>query len=133
MSLSNLTVLKTAVAEWHASKGTNFAAWLDLAHDDIQMKSLGEGAPTLGFANARQGKAAFADYLAGHQRVIDLQSFEISEYVEQDDRVVGFGKVSLAGRQTGRSCTTEVAIYAKFLDGKIIELMEFFDTKRLAE
>lgn len=133
MSLSNLNILQSAVAEWHASKGTNFNAWLDHAHDEIRMKSLGEGAPGTGPTAMRLGKAAFADYLEGHHKTIDLQSFEITEYLEQGDRVAGFGTVSLAGRESGKHCDTDVALFARFKDGKIIELMEYFDTKRLAE
>ncbi len=133
MDLSNLNVIKQAVEEWHASKGSNFEAWLSHAHDDIQMKSLGQGARGMHFPSSLSGKAAFADYLQGHHRQIELQSFEIAEYVEQDDRIAGFGTVSLAGRDTGKACTTDVALFARFKDGKIIELKEYFDTKRLAE
>lgn len=133
MNHSNLTVFKEAVAEWHASKGSNFEAWLSHAHDDIQMKSLGQGARGMRFPSSLTGKEAFADYLQGHHKQIELQSFEIAEYVEQGDRIAGFGTVSLAGRDSGKACTTDVALFARFKDGKIIELMEYFDTKRLAD
>ena len=123
----NLKALKAAYAEWDRTKGDNTGVWIDLASDDLRVRSLGGEAVPLQFAEPRGG-AQLAGYLAKLLETWQMQFVTPETFVADGDYVAMFGTASWTFRATGKTATTPLAHLWRFRDGKAVDFQELFDS-----
>lgn len=124
----NVAVLKEAYQKWHESRGGSAAHWLDLMTDDVQFRSLTEGAKTMEFTRRCSCKDDVKKYFAGLAGDWTMNYYRVDEYIAQGDRVVALGTCSFQHTKSGKTLETPKADFFRFRDGKICDFFEFFDT-----
>ncbi len=125
---SNVAVLKEAYRKWRETEAGSVDHWLDLMTDDVQFRSLAEGAKPMAFTRRSTCKNDVKRYFDGLTGEWKMISYEIDEYIAQGDRVVALGSCSFEHRSTGKILKTPEADFHKFRDGKICEFFELYDT-----
>ena len=124
----NVETLKDAYQRWHDSKAGSVDHWLSLMTDDVNFRSLAEGAKTMEFTRTATCKDDVKHYFAGLIADWEMIYYRIDEYIAQGDRVVALARVSFKSRRTGKILETPKADFHKFRGGKICEFFEFYDT-----
>lgn len=124
----NIEILKDAYRRWHETKAGSVDHWLHLMTDDVNFRSLAEGAKTMEFTRTSSCKDEVKHYFAGLTADWEMLYYRINEYIAQGDRVVALGHVSFTNKRTGKILETPKADFHKFRDGKICEFFEFYDT-----
>lgn len=124
----NIEILKDAYRRWHETKAGSVDHWLHLMTDDVNFRSLAEGAKTMEFTRTSSCKDEVKHYFAGLTADWEMLYYRIDEYIAQGDRVVALGHVSFTNKRTGKILETPKADFHKFRDGKICEFFEFYDT-----
>jgi hypothetical protein len=127
----NAAVLREAFGRWNDTGG-DVSVWDDYATEDVMLRSLGSGRPGMEFTAARAGRAALRAYLAGLTEAFRMVHWTLEETVAQDDTVVGIGRTAWVHRGTGRTADTPVVVVARFRDGRIRALDEYYDTAAVA-
>ncbi len=126
----NLQALKAAYQAWHDSKGHSKDTWLELMGDQVHIHSVGEQSPGLEFARDRFSKTEAVDYLLAVLKDWEMVYWSPDVFVEQGDRIAMFGRCAWSFRTTGKVADTDVSHLWRFVDGKIIELIEIFDSAK---
>jgi hypothetical protein len=126
----NVAKLKAAYARWNDSKAGNADIWLDLLHDDVQLRSLADGAEGLEFSGARHSRTEVERYLEQVSSDWEMQYYTVRHFVAQGDRVAVLGECSWKNRKTGKILVTPKADFWRFRDGKVVEFVEFYDTAK---
>jgi len=129
----NVETLKDAYQRWHDSKAGSVDHWLSLMTDDVNFRSLAEGAKTMEFTRTSSCKDDVKQYFDGLTADWEMINYQIDEYIAQGDRVVALGDVSFKNKRTGKILETPKADFHKFRDGKICEFFEFYDTAQAIE
>jgi ketosteroid isomerase-like protein len=124
----NIEILKDAYRRWHETKAGSVDHWLSLMADDVNFRSLAEGAKTMEFTRTSSCKDDVKHYFAGLTADWEMIYYRIDEYIAQGDRVVALGHVSFTNKRTGKTLETPKADFHKFRDGMICEFFEFYDT-----
>ncbi len=124
----NVSLLRSAYAEWSDSKAANRQCWTDLMADDASLRSLTDGAPELAFTARRTSKSEIKAYLDDLLRDWEMIHAHMTEFIAEDDRVVVLGDVAWRNRETGKIAETRKVDVWRFRDGKAIGFEEFFDT-----
>jgi ketosteroid isomerase-like protein len=124
----NIEILKHAYRRWHETKAGSVDHWLHLMTDDVNFRSLAEGAKPMEFTRTSSCKDDVKHYFAGLTADWEMIYYRIDEYIAQGDRVVALGHVSFKNKRTGKVLETPKADFHKFRDGKIYEFFEFYDT-----
>jgi ketosteroid isomerase-like protein len=124
----NVSILKRAYARWSGSKGRDSGCWTELVADDVTLKSLARGAPYLAFTETRLSKAALAAYFDGLASQWEMLSYDIDQYIMQDDKVVAIGTMAWRNKATGKLAQSPKVDYWRLRDGQIVEMEEFYDT-----
>ncbi|WP_165795731.1 nuclear transport factor 2 family protein, partial [Methylobacterium frigidaeris] len=124
----NVSLLRSAYAEWSSSKAANPQCWMELMADDAKLRSLTDGAPELSFTARRTSKGEIKAYLDDLLRDWEMVHAHMGEYLAQGDRVVVLGDVAWRNRATGKIAETRKVDVWRFRDGKAIGYEEFFDT-----
>jgi uncharacterized protein len=127
----NVAKLQDAYRQWHDSKGGSVKVWLDLMADDVKIRSLADGAPTLTFTSACDGKEQFKRYLDGLLADWEMINYKTGEFIAEGDRVAMLGSTSWRHRRTRRAFDTPKSDFWKFRDGKVVEFQELYDTAAL--
>jgi ketosteroid isomerase-like protein len=96
--------------------------------DDVNFRSLAEGAKTMEFTRTSSCKDEVKDYFAGLTANWEMIYYRIDEYMAQGDRVVALGHVCFTNKRTGKILETSKADFHKFRDGMSCEFFEFYDT-----
>ncbi len=129
---TNVAILKDAYQRWHDSKGASVDHWMSLMTDDINFRSLAQGAAPMTFTRAASSKEAVRQYFSGLATDWEMIYFRTNEFIAQNDRLVVLGDVSFRFRKTGKVACTPKADIHRFRDGKICEFFEFYDTASAA-
>lgn len=126
----NVARLKDAYRHWHDTKGASTERWLSLVDDTLSLRSLADGAPGMEFTAGGRTRADMAAYL--EQLVADWEmiTYEVHEYIAQDDRVVAIGHCAWRHKRTGKTVDTPKVDIWQFKDGKAVEFFELYDTAR---
>jgi uncharacterized protein len=124
----NIEILKDAYRRWHETKAGSVDHWLHLMTDDVNFRSLAEGAKTMEFTRTSSCKDDVKHYFAGLTADWEMIYYRTDEYIAQGDRVVALGHVSFTNKRTGKTLETPKADFHKFRDGRICEFFEFYDT-----
>jgi uncharacterized protein len=82
------------------------------------------------FSAPRSSKTQILDYLEGLRRDWEMVSFDMNDFIAQDDRVVAIGRVVWRNKATGKIADTPKIDVWRFRDGKAIDFVEFYDTAR---
>jgi ketosteroid isomerase-like protein len=126
----NVAELRAAYQLWNDTRGGSADHWLGLMADDVNTRSVSDGAPPMEFTRAKSGKAQMAEYFAGLAADWEMIHFTPGEFIAAGDRVVVLSAVAFRFRKTGKVAESPKADVFRFRDGKIVEFVEFFDTAR---
>ena len=110
------------------SRGGSADYWLGLMTEDVQFRSLTEGAKAMDFTRRSTCKDEVKRYFAGLAKDWEMNFYRVDEYIVQGDRVVALGTCSFQHRKSGKILETPKADFFRFRDGKICDFFEFFDT-----
>jgi ketosteroid isomerase-like protein len=122
--------LEAAYQAWHDSKGQSRDAWLALASERIQLRSVNQEGGGLSFARARHSRDDFLDYMTSLNAEWEMVYFSPKTFVRERNRVAMFGTSKWINKATRRPCEVMMAHLWRFRDGKAIELVEVFDSAR---
>lgn len=131
----SLRKVKKLYQMWGDSRGSADAAeaWLDLMADDVEVFSLGAGAPGIEFTRGGRGRAVAERYLSDLRENWEMVEYEIDEYVAEGDRIVSIGRCAFRNRHTRKVARTPKVDVYRFRDGRVVEFREYYDTAGLLE
>ena len=130
---ANVSALRKAYRRWADTKGGSIDPWVDLCSENMQFRSLAEGAPGLEFTTARRTRSEVASYLTALVAEWEMLHYEVVTYVAEADRVVAIGHCSWRHRGTGKVVDTPKVDLWRFRDGRAVEFFELYDTARVLE
>ena len=128
----NVEILRSLYEKW-GDQTLEASNWLDLLADDVQWRSIGDGAPGMEFSSASRGKNEVARYFEGLADDWEMLHYNVDEFVAQGDRVVVIGRCGWKSRNTGKTLDTPKVDIFRMRDGKVTEFYEFFDTAKALE
>lgn len=135
MSTPDEKVAKIASAYrcYTGSKGKDCDAWFRVISDDLVIRSIGEGRPGMAFSAERHGKKEFEEYLAEVQAEWQMESFEVRSVIAQGDWVVSLADTAWVNLKTGKRVESPKADFFRFEGEHVVEIVEFYDTQKVAE
>ncbi len=125
-----LNRLRAAYKKWHDTRGKSAADWVALMADDIEMRSVADGAPGMKFSAPRKGKHTAHDYFAALDEEWEMIQYTPEVFLADGDRVAVFGKCAYKNRRTGKTAETHVANLWRFRHGLAVEYFELYDTAK---
>ena len=125
-----LAKLKDAYQQWHDTRGHGVDAWMALMADDVDMRSVADGAPGMEFSARRKGKQTLHGYFSALVADWEMIHYTPAEFLVDGDRVAVFGSCAYRNRKTGKVAETHVANLWRFRDGLAVEYFELYDTAR---
>lgn len=129
---NNVALLREGYTLWHESKAGSAEYWLNLLAEDVQWRSLADGADGAEFTCACDSKSAVVRYFSQMAEQWSMISYRADEFIAQGDRVVMLGECEWQNKATGKNVKTPKADVVRFRDGKIVDFMEYYDTAKLA-
>lgn len=128
----NKAVLRDAIAKWDACKGSDYTCWLDVTTEDMELTSLAQGEHGLDFTRKSSSRADFLGYMEGLTGTHEMNFYRADRYIAEGDTVVAIGATSWTTKATGKSFDTPYVLVARFREGRIFELAEYYDTAQVA-
>jgi ketosteroid isomerase-like protein len=128
--MTNVDRLRPAYKAWDDTRAADPSVWLDLFAEEVDMRSLADGAPGMEFTSNRKGLAQAREFFAGVAREWEMISFSADDFISEGDRVVMIGRCSWRHKGTGKAVESPILHVWRFRDGKAVELFECFDTAR---
>jgi ketosteroid isomerase-like protein len=129
-TLDLVAKLRVAYQRWHDTRGQSVADWLALMSDEIQLRSVADGAPGLEFSAPRKGKAAAQVYFSALHTDWEMIYYTVEEFVVAGDTVVVFSKCAWRNRKTGKIAESPIINRLQFRDGLVVEYYEYYDTAK---
>ncbi len=129
----NVALLKEAYARWHESKGASVETWMSICAESILFGSLAQSVEAVPYMASYESRNELSRYFEGLARDWEMIEFSTETFVAQGDRVVMLGRCSWRARRTGKVVWTPKADSFRFLNGKIIEYYEYFDTAKVRD
>ena len=126
----NVEKLRQAYQLWNDTRGASVDHWLGLLDDDVVLRSVADGVDGLDFMTHRKGLGEARDYFTGLAADWEMVHFTPKEFVAQGNRVVMIGECAFRNRRTGKVASSAKADVFTFREGRVVEVMEFFDTAR---
>ena len=83
------------------------------------------------YGGKRHGKPEIAEYLAGLDETYDIERFEPTEFIAQNDTVVVVGIQRYRIKATGRKVEDDWVMIFTMKDGKASRVRVFFDTAQV--
>ncbi|MCH9671783.1 MAG: nuclear transport factor 2 family protein [Gammaproteobacteria bacterium] len=127
----NVEVLKQAYQYWNDNKEQAFEHWMELVSDDVNFKSLADGAPGMEFTRRCECKEDLRRYFLELAAEWEMIHYTVDEYIAQGDRVVAVGSCGWRHRATGKEIDSPKADIVRMRESKIIEFFEFYDTAKI--
>ncbi len=128
-----LARLRAAYQAWHETKGGSIDTWLALIADEIDFRSLADGAHNAPWSKRRRTREDVRHYLTGLLAEFEMIHFKVDRFVCEDDTIVMIGQTAWTCRRTARKVYTPKVDVWRFRNGMAIEYAEYFDTARLAD
>jgi ketosteroid isomerase-like protein len=125
---ANAERIRNAYAQWNATKGASPEAFLDLMAEDVRMKTNLAPPELHPLAHERTGIENARDYLVSLVLHLEMIDFPTEEIVAQGDTVVWIGSCAWRDRKTGEETDTRKVDVWRFKDGKVVDVLEMFDT-----
>ena len=131
----SLRKVKKLYQLWSDTRGSADAAqaWLELLADDVEVFSLGGGAPGIEFTRGGRGKVVAERYLADLTEGWEMLDYRVDEFVAEGDRIVSLGSCAFRNRRTRKVARTPKVDVYRFQDGRVVEFREYYDTAGLLE
>jgi len=120
---ANVEVVKDAFAAFAAR---DLPAVLALLTDDIEWQGARERA--IPYGGHRHGKADIEKFFAKLGETIAYESFEATEYIAHNERVVVLGRERFQVKATGKHVNNEWAMVLTVRHGKIARFRVYEDT-----
>jgi ketosteroid isomerase-like protein len=127
----NAALMRQAATNWNDTRG-NAAAWLDIAADDVALWSVADSRHAMEEGSSRYGTDALRAYLEGVTSLFAIEYWNMGPVVAQGDRVAAVVSAAVVCRKTGKRAESRIGLFARFRDGKLVELDEFYDTAAIA-
>jgi ketosteroid isomerase-like protein len=122
--------LRVAYEQWAASKGQSVDCWLELCADNIAI-SAPVATPEIEFSQPRQGQHQVGEYFAAILNDWRMNAFEMSDFIEQGNRIVAIGSCSWTHKRTDKRVDTPKIDVWTFEKGKATTFCEFYDTAKV--
>jgi len=123
--------LRVAYEQWSASKGQSIDCWLELCAKDVSIVAFGGGNPEIEFSKPRRGLLQVQEYFGAILNEWRMNAFEMSDFIEDGNRVVAIGSCSWTNKRTDkRVVTTKIDIWT-FEKGKATTFCEYYDTAKV--
>jgi uncharacterized protein len=123
--------LRVAYEQWSASKGQSVDCWLELCAENISIVAPGGGNAQIEFSRSRQGLSQVREYFAAILSEWRMNCFDMSEFIEEGNRVVAIGSCSWTHKRTDKRVATPKIDIWTFEKGKATTFCEFFDTAKV--
>ncbi|MEM9169483.1 MAG: nuclear transport factor 2 family protein [Pseudomonadota bacterium] len=127
---ANLDVVKAIYDGWTGSKAANIDELTDYIADDVEWRSLANGAAPFAFTAPGRGKEHALAYLQGLTEAWSMVYYEITDYIVQHDKVVVLSDVSWTCKATEKTIESPKADVLTLKDGKVVAFMEYYDTEQ---
>ena len=128
-----LARLRAAYQAWHESRGQSIETWLALIAEEIDFRSLADGAAVAPWSKRRRTRDEVRHYLTGLTADFEMIHFTVDRFVSEDDTVVMIGNTAWTCKRTGRKVYTPKVDVWRFRNGQAVEFFEYYDTARLAD
>ena len=128
---NNVARLKEAYQLWSETEGGSIEHWLNLAADNIDFRSLADGAAGAEFTQARASREDMRKYLNELCADWTMVFHTMDEFVAQGDQVVAIGNCAWRCERTGKTVETPKVDVWRFRDGKAVFFFEFYDTAKV--
>ena len=125
---ANADRVRHAYAQWHETKGGSPEAFLDLMAEDVRMNTNLCPPELHPLAHERVGIENARDYLVSLILHLEMLDFPTEEVVAEGDTVVWIGSCTWRDRKTGEETATRKVDIWRFEDGKVVSVLEMFDT-----
>ena len=125
---SNVAILRDLYAQWNSTKGGSVDRWLEYMAEEVDWRSLADGAAGMEFTRAASTREQVGGYMRGLLADWQMDYYAVDEFVAQGDRVVMLGRCAWVHRATGKRAEMPKADAIRLKDGKIVAFMEYFDT-----
>ena len=122
--------LRHAYQQWQDTRGTSTGAWVDLMADDVQIRSVADGAPGMEFSAPRAGKPGAHEFFSSLAADWEMLHYTVHDIIACGDRAAVFGVCAFRSRKTGKAAETHIASRWRFRDGLAVEYFELYDTAR---
>jgi ketosteroid isomerase-like protein len=126
----NVEILRRGYALWNDTKANSVAHWLDLIADDVQWRSLADGATGMEFTGACDGKPDVQRYFADLGGQWAMNYYTVEEFIAQGDRVVMVGRCGWRNKKTGATVDTPKVDIIRMRDSRIVGFFELYDTAK---
>jgi uncharacterized protein len=125
-----LEKLRAAYKAWHDTRGQSVETWMALMADDVEMRSVADGAPGMEFSKSRKGKDTLHGYFSALNADWEMIHYTPEHFLVDGDCVAVFGRCAFRNRKTGKLAETDVANRWLFRDGLAVEYYEIYDTAK---
>ena len=125
---ANADKVRQAYAQWNESRGASPEAFLDLMAEDVRMNTNLDPPDLHPLAHERFGIENARDYLVSLVLHLEMVDFPTEEVVAQGDTVVWIGSCTWRDRKSGAETRTKKIDVWRFSDGKVVSVLEMFDT-----
>ena len=126
----NVKLLRDVYQSWNNSKAESVALWMNLLADNVEWRSIAEGAPGMEFTKGCCSKDEVAHYFEQLGSEWAMIHYTADEFIAQGDRVVMIGSCGWKHKRTGKIVETPKADIIRMKDSKIVEFYEFYDTAK---
>ena len=130
-SNADLERLRAAYQAWHDTKGRSIDTWMELMADNVDFRSLANGAAVVPWTSTRTTREEVRAFLVGLTTDMAMQHFTAEQFVCQDDTIVMIGTTAWRHKATGKTIDTPIVDVWRFRNGKVVALFEYFDTAQL--
>jgi len=128
----NLDQLKAAYKAWHDTKGASQDVWMALLSDRVHVKSMHEETPGLRFAKDRYSKQEVVEYFSGLLNDWSMDHFTPEHFVCEDDKIAVYGHCAWVFKANGNKAECLFSQFWRFEGGKVVEIIEVFDSAKVA-
>ena len=115
---------------WSRADPASVGYWLDIIADDVDWRSLADGAVGMEFSRGRSGKQEVIGYFEELGANWMLENFEVKEIISQGDRHVVLCDCAWKHQATGKVVETPKVDVFRMKDGLITEFCEYYDTAK---
>lgn len=129
--MTDLDKLKATFKAWDATKGKSVDAWMALFADQVHIQSLPGPAKALAFANERKSRSDAAQYFSQLTDHWSMVHWSPHTYVTEGNRIAVFSTCGWTNKETGKLADTPIAHLFEFASGKVISVIEIFDSARV--
>jgi len=130
---TDIDKLKAAFRAWNDTKGASIDTWLDLMADQIDWRSLADGAHAVAWTSRGKTRAEVRAYLIALTSAFAMEHYTVEQYVCDVDTIVTIGTTAWRNKATGKQLDTPIVTVWRFQKGKVVSFFEYYDTAKVIE